>query len=134
MTGSGQEPLDVRGARGGGDPQGADQRAGGEEQPAGAGELPAEEPGQPGADGEVPVSHPDGPAAGQSELSGDPGPAQPPAATLRPQRRLCCISGSALGRAEPLSLHSNGPPFLNASVSKKHRRRREPPSFKNNEG
>ena len=107
MTGPGQEPPDVRCSRGGGDPQGADQGAGGEEQPAGEGELPAEEPGQSGAAGEVPVPHPDGRAVGQSERPGDPGPA----ADLHPQHWLCCVSGSALGRAEPLSPNSNGPPF-----------------------
>lgn len=106
-AGSCQEPPDVCRARGGGDPQGADQRAGGEEQPAGEGELPAEEPGQPGADGEVPVSHPGGRAAGQPELPHGLGRAADP----RPLRWICCVSGSALGRAEPLPLDKNGPPL-----------------------
>lgn len=109
MTGSCQEPPDVCSARGGGDPQRADQGAGGEEQPAREGELPAEEPGQPGAAGEVPVSHPDRCAVGQSERPGDHRPAA--AAALHPQHWICCVSGSALGRAEPLPLNNNGPPF-----------------------
>lgn len=106
MAGSCQEPPDVCGAWGGGDPQRADQRTGGEEQPARKGELPAQEPGQPGTDGEVPVPHPDrrAVAPGQSERLGA-------AADLQPQHWICCISGSALGRAEPQSLSSNGPRF-----------------------
>lgn len=113
VAGSCQEPPDVRGAGGGGDPQGADQRAGREERPAGEGELPAQEPGESGAAGEVPVSHPDGRAAtpGQSQRAGG---SRTPAATpadLQPQHWFCCISGSALGRAEPLSLSDYGPPF-----------------------
>lgn len=114
VTGSGKEPPDVCGARGGGDPQGADQGAGGEEQPAGAGELPAEESGQPWAAGEVPVPHPHRRAAGQPELPAESRPAGP-----HPQHRLCCVSGSALGRAEPLSPTSNGPPFLNEALQNK---------------
>lgn len=109
MTGSCQEPPHVCGARGGGGPQRADQRACGEEQPAGAGELPSEEPGQSRADGEVPVPHPHRRAAtaGQPERPADPRPAS----ALYSHRWLCCISGSALGRAEPPSLYNNGPPF-----------------------
>lgn len=111
-TGSRQEPPDVCRARGGGDPQGADQRAGGEEQPAGEGELPAEEPGQPRAAGEVPVSHPHGRAAGQPQLPGRAATAAEPSSL----RRLCCVSGSALGRAEPLPLDKSGPPTLNQKL------------------
>lgn len=108
MAGPGQEPPDVRRARRGGDPKRADQRAGGEEQPAREGKLPVEEPGQPRAAGEVPVAHP-GRCSGQSKWPDDPRPASA-AEHLQLQHRLCCVSGSALGRAEPLSFSSNGPP------------------------
>lgn len=53
-SGPGEEPSDVRRARGGGGPQGADQGADRAQHSAGAGEQPPENPGQPGADGSVP--------------------------------------------------------------------------------
>uniref|UniRef100_A0A8B9Y6X0 TSC22 domain family protein 3 n=1 Tax=Bos mutus grunniens TaxID=30521 RepID=A0A8B9Y6X0_BOSMU len=52
---SSEESSDVCCERGGGDPEGADPGAGGEELPAGAGEYSLEDPGEPRAAGEVPV-------------------------------------------------------------------------------
>lgn len=59
LSGPGEEPPDVRRARGGGGAEGADQRADRAQLSAGAGEQPAQEPGQPRADGPVPGAGPD---------------------------------------------------------------------------
>lgn len=59
LSGPGEEPPDVRCARGGGGAEGADQRVDWAQHSAGAGEQPAQDPGQPRADGSVPGSGPD---------------------------------------------------------------------------
>lgn len=93
--GSCQEPPDVCSQGGSGDLERADQGAGWKEQPAGAREQPAEELGEPRAAGEVPVTSSIRiPASAGNARDGD-------VRAPQPVQRLGCISGSALGRAEP---------------------------------
>uniref|UniRef100_A0A7N5JAY2 TSC22 domain family member 3 n=1 Tax=Ailuropoda melanoleuca TaxID=9646 RepID=A0A7N5JAY2_AILME len=95
--GSGEESSDVRGQRGGGDPEGADPRAGREELPAGAREHALEDPGEPRAAGEVSV-----PSEPRGAGSRNP-------ASARGPRWFCGVSGSVLrvGRATKLVLPSS---------------------------
>lgn len=58
-AGPGEEPPDVRRPRGGGGAEGADKGADRAQHSAGAGEQPAQDPGQPRADGSVPSAGPD---------------------------------------------------------------------------
>ncbi len=93
-----EESLNVCSQGGSWDLERADQGTGREEQQVGAWEQPAEEPGEPRAAGEVSVT---------SALRVQPLPGASGAGVLRERRApvqqhgICCISGSAMGRAEP---------------------------------
>ncbi len=109
LLGSCEESLNVCSQGGSWDLERADQGTGREEQQAGTWEQPAEEPGKPRAAAEVSVTaalrvQPPPGASGAGLLRGWRAPVQ--------QHGICCISGSAMGRAEPQLSPEMGPPNM----------------------
>lgn len=116
-AGSRQKPLDVRGPRGGGGPEGADQGADREEQPAGAGEQPPQDAGQPRAAGPAPSTAADHLLARSRPAARDGTAAAPAglrtlgvAAEASLQRCGRLRQGGSAGRALPARITACSPP------------------------